>query len=259
MKKLSKMSKGFTLIELLVVIAIIAILAAILFPVFAQAREKARQTSCLSNVKQLGLAVMMYTDDYDETYLPAVKNGRDAGTSQGDPAVEYPNGPSNQLGYYVFVDGNAFKGVSWADMLFPYVKSLKMFECPSNKSTINAATQNRKVSSYGYNCFISGFGYGVGNRMPLSVGTVQSPANVYMLGDCNITQWVAIGRYNYYELITLYSQAYRKNVAPHNDGANVAYADGHAKYVKAADPLFSKYKEDGDEWGGNDPAWNCKL
>src|SRR5213082_1669007 len=66
--KLRRVRRGFTLIELLVVIAIIAILAAILFPVFAQAREKARQTSCLSNIKQLGLSAMMYVEDYDETY-----------------------------------------------------------------------------------------------------------------------------------------------------------------------------------------------
>jgi prepilin-type N-terminal cleavage/methylation domain-containing protein len=72
----SKGPRGFTLIELLVVIAIIAILAAILFPVFAQAREKARQTACLSNVKQLGTGVMMYAQDYDETLpLGALNNG----------------------------------------------------------------------------------------------------------------------------------------------------------------------------------------
>jgi prepilin-type N-terminal cleavage/methylation domain-containing protein len=69
-----KSNKGFTLIELLVVIAIIAILAAILFPVFAQAREKARQTSCLSNCKQIGLSLQMYAQDYDETLPNAGPN-----------------------------------------------------------------------------------------------------------------------------------------------------------------------------------------
>src|SRR5579862_1797833 len=70
MKRNFRTDKGFTLIELLVVIAIIAILAAILFPVFAQAREKARQASCLSNAKQIGLAILLYAQDYDETYPP---------------------------------------------------------------------------------------------------------------------------------------------------------------------------------------------
>ena len=98
--------RGFTLIELLVVIAIIAILAAILFPVFAQAREKARQTSCLSNMKQLGTAITLYTDDYDETTISADE-------------VANP-----QSGY---------AQCAWYEKLYPYVKNESCFICPSMK------------------------------------------------------------------------------------------------------------------------------
>jgi len=94
------MRKGFTLIELLVVIAIIAILAAILFPVFARAREKARQTSCLSNVKQIGTAIMMYVQDYDEMMM---------------------YGHDNTSGYWWSANG----------FLMPYVKNTQIFLCPS--------------------------------------------------------------------------------------------------------------------------------
>ena len=89
----SNRKTGFTLIELLVVIAIIAILAAILFPVFARARENARRSSCMSNMKQIGLGVMQYLQDYDERYMP--------------------------------------EHDEWVDAVQPYIKSTQIFRCPS--------------------------------------------------------------------------------------------------------------------------------
>lgn len=99
--------RGFTLIELLVVIAIIAILAAILFPVFAQAREKARQTACLSNNKQIGLGILMYAQDYDEQFPPSrIADGNDA-TNRRDP---------------------------WSITTLPYVKNIGVYGCPSDQT-----------------------------------------------------------------------------------------------------------------------------
>src|SRR6266849_8866986 len=109
-------SKGFTLIELLVVIAIIAILAAILFPVFAKAREKARQAACGSNCRQIGLALMMYAQDYDETLV-----------------MRY-YGKNNEL--------------SWKDVLAPYLKNADIYRCPSNPAARKPDVLKRFPAGY---------------------------------------------------------------------------------------------------------------
>jgi len=116
---------GFTLIELLVVIAIIAILAAILFPVFAKAREKARQTACLSNEKQIGLAIMQYVQDNDEV-------------------MPYGNDHSNAYP----------TGIGWAGPVYPYTKSTAVFTCPDDATTTTVA--NNFTVSYSYNRDFSG-------------------------------------------------------------------------------------------------------
>src|SRR5207244_93437 len=127
------MRKGFTLIELLVVIAIIAILAAILFPVFAQAREQARRTQCLSNVRQIGLAMQMYMQDYDET-TPAVVHLR---------------------------SGNQASVEDFYGTLQPYVKNIALFYCPDRTewsmpsgddcSGQEGINPERRCIGYGYN------------------------------------------------------------------------------------------------------------
>ena len=111
----SKTHRGFTLIELLVVIAIIAILAAILFPVFAKVREKARQTSCMSNMKQLGLGFLQYQADNDET----------------EPCGNATGGYNYFYGPYYSNDGNG-----WAGQIYSYVKSKAVYTCPDDATKL---------------------------------------------------------------------------------------------------------------------------
>jgi prepilin-type N-terminal cleavage/methylation domain-containing protein/prepilin-type processing-associated H-X9-DG protein len=169
-RRVCPVSRGFTLIELLVVIAIIAILAAILFPVFAQAREKARQASCLSNCKQLGLASNMYVQDYDETF----------------PGHDWPKGE----GLHALPDGRTYRGhVGWPLLFYPYVKNGAVFTCPSDPDPKRYWNDNGKANpyvntwgkpiplSYGENADIY-------LRMPpLKLAAITFPADTYWIAD----------------------------------------------------------------------------
>ena len=146
------MRQGFTLIELLVVIAIIAILAAILFPVFAQARGKARQTACLSNLRQIGTATGMYVQDYDETFYPHRFN---SGTDSNPLLNEVPD-PANNI------TGNARNRTFWISLLQPYTKNYDLFKCPSNTSAQNAWVKYNTGAALNFapSPAINGKGYG---------------------------------------------------------------------------------------------------
>ncbi len=190
------MRRGFTLIELLVVIAIIAILAAILFPVFAKAREKARQTSCLSNLKQIGLGELMYAQDYDEMlvyhYLGPI-----AGT------VTYPGGAASS-------------GLMWYFNIYPYVKNIQIFSCPSDSYKWNGNYTGG--IKYGYSRYLGGN----------SLSTVEEPSRTFMTGDSDYEPGQSALSY------VLYSTASPRTYfdGRHNEGGNMVLVDGHAKWYK---------------------------
>jgi prepilin-type N-terminal cleavage/methylation domain-containing protein/prepilin-type processing-associated H-X9-DG protein len=218
---------AFTLIELLVVIAIIAVLAAILFPVFAQAREKARQSTCLSNQRQFGLGVMMYVQDYDETY---------------------------PTGYHASNDNLKLPEV-WFKQVQPYLKSVDVYRCPSGTSPAFPSLPYPLDYSANIHIFVPttpdtylklGF-------RPVRVANMDSPADYIVTAETSRTMnsyswalwefdWV---RANWEGVGYLYAQAMTR----HNGGMVVTLADGHSTWLRMPERTATKLKDLGPMLG----------
>jgi prepilin-type N-terminal cleavage/methylation domain-containing protein/prepilin-type processing-associated H-X9-DG protein len=233
-----RIHNGFTLIELLVVIAIIAILAAILFPVFAQAREKARAISCLSNTKQVGLSLMMYVQDYDEKLV--LNNDQ---TWRTDP------------------QGNSYLN-TWIELLAPYIKNKQIWVCPSATATSGLyTTYGETKASYTLNnvyYYDSTIGelFEQSGGGPSTLASLDQPATTVFMGDGgavpndinngvqeNGTQWdpeqivndtgifVEPNAKPYPQIRCGYQGGL---IGRHNGGVNITWLDGHSKYIGIA-------------------------
>jgi prepilin-type N-terminal cleavage/methylation domain-containing protein/prepilin-type processing-associated H-X9-DG protein len=227
----AKARRAFTLIELLVVIAIIAILASILFPVFGRARENARRSSCQSNLKQIGLGIMQYTQDYDEKFPRAWSS-----TTNGGFPGDY----------------------KWMDATQPYLKSTQIFQCPSasgDQYTYIQKTANR-WGSYGINSIYWGGGVpadkvGIANS-GMSIANVAATATTVLCFDSNSDFQLAwdlkgnnpttLVQYNGVNCLAKSNDCTNFNdpggvMERHLDTSTILYCDGHVKSVKLASML----------------------
>jgi prepilin-type N-terminal cleavage/methylation domain-containing protein/prepilin-type processing-associated H-X9-DG protein len=220
--------RAFTLIELLVVIAIIAILAAILFPVFAQAREKARQTGCASNLKQLGMALTMYVQDYDEVFPN--RRFEPFGTAAG----------------FEDYDQN-----SWRSVIQPYVKNTQILECGSNPDRDTKSWDPEFRISYAANFTSVGAAaptdlgsglFGQHRASGVAIAMIDRPSELIALTEIEKVPWVTFvvdrndlthtwiyGKYNGQTITNVYSNALFKG---HSGMTNYLFADSHVKALR---------------------------
>jgi prepilin-type N-terminal cleavage/methylation domain-containing protein/prepilin-type processing-associated H-X9-DG protein len=222
-KSAPSMRKAFTLIELLVVIAIIAILASILFPVFGRARENARRSSCQSNLKQIGLGVMQYTQDYDEKF------------------------PLYRDTFYVAQPGYIF---GWADAIQPYLKSEQIYQCPSNSDVVPDRTLATPTPAqagyvdYAYNTALgSQAGTNPASGAGINLSALESSSLTVMFVESFVQNTAAAAPSNAGTARNA-TRGGGSTTAPigsvsnlqadrHLEGSNVSFADGHVKWTKA--------------------------
>ena len=255
------MKNGFTLIELLVVIAIIAILAAILFPVFAAAREKARQSTCSSNLKQCGLAIMQYAQDYDECYPHGITMAWDSGAATCENI-------GNSLGFSYSIWNNG-SGPEWMGYIYPYTKTLSIFYCPDGPSQLdspgttaywttgNSGTPNSTDFAYAANPYVLTDAWwetgksvdascnviNPGYFTPATVKTFGSPDQVVMLADRGefdrgeMICYTASGNiiappgHGYCGIDTPGNATGINPAVRHNGAAEFLFVDGHVKLI----------------------------
>ena len=200
------MRRAFTLIELLVVIAIIAILAAILFPVFARAREKARQMSCASNLRNLGTACLMYAQDYDEEL----------------PLAAYAT--------------SAFTFFTWHDLTDPYARNKQIWHCPS--SSLSRTDQGGAITThFGYNAryltnIALDFSNASGHRA-VSLAAVSLPAETLLLADARASlspSWCGDDGKFLLPPSSTDQHCWGRPAVLHSEGSNLLWLDGHVKW-----------------------------
>lgn len=231
-RTLARTRAAFTLIELLVVMAIIGILAAMLFPVFVQAQERAQQASCLSNLSQMGRALMMYVQDYDEKFHDA---NDDPATKSVNEAIR-PEPAGNGFGAK-----NINPYSTWPWFYGPYLKNTQIFDCPTSPDkTINLPNDNWGYDgNYGYN--YDGLSRSVGEPSRI-LAEIEYPAETFVFfdnGDTTIcagdNDWAG-----FLENLDLNWNSKKEAAIRHQGRSNVTFADGHAKSVKADDLLARK-------------------
>lgn len=194
--------RAFTLIELLVVIAIIAILAAILFPVFAQAREKARQASCISNSKQINLGIAMYVQDYDE---------------------KWP---------YCAWNNNNTLGLHWEDSTAPYIKNTQVWQCPDGGDTLGWLGGWNEVN--GYKNRYCHYTWNESAAWDVKTAVCNNVATTYLIMDkgnsqCFTAWYDWVGR-----AMNTVTDNWVSQPGPHNEGKVVGFADGHSKWMRSS-------------------------